>query len=78
MSDETDFNYILALFNVLAHAHDHGLNYTNIGKAARKALDEIEESLAPRPVITIAPKAAQATSIDDDELIDDEDGEDDE
>lgn len=78
MSDETDFNRILTLFDVLAHAHDHGLNYTNIGKAARKALDEIEESLAPRPVINIMPKATSAIEDTADDDADDDEENDDE
>lgn len=50
MSSEVDFDHVAKLFEVLRHAHEHGLPYRNIFMAAKEELDAIDKSLAPRPV----------------------------
>ena len=70
MSSEVDFDHVAKLFEVLRHAHEHGLPYRNIFMAAKEELDAIDKSLAPRPVQINVGKAP--APVEDDEPIDDE------
>lgn len=74
MSDEVDFVRVAKLFEVLRHAHDHGLPYRNIFMAAKEELDAIDKSLAPKPVqITVG---KQSTPTDEEVEFDDEEEDD--
>lgn len=77
MSSEVDFDHVAKLFEVLRHAHEHGLPYRNIFMAAKEELDVIDKSLAPRPVQINVGKAP-APAEDDVEYDEDEEEETDE
>lgn len=68
MSSEVDFEHVAKVFEVLRHAHEHGLPYRNIFMAAKEELDGIDKNLGPKPIsISVSPRPAE-----DDEPIDDE------